>query len=1120
MKKKLGNRTWRSHVLLKTLKVMRLALFFTLVSIFQTVASTGYSQSAKITLKNEIVSLENVLNKIEDQSEYRFIYNKKQIDLDRKVKVNFEETTVEKILDELFINNGINYQLIDKQVILTENQRANSQQTLNVQGSVKDITGQPLPGVSIAIKGTTEGTVTNFDGNYSIEGVPGNAILVFSFVGMETQEVKVEGRAFINITLLENTSEINEVVVVGYGTQQKKDLTGAIASVDTEDFTPGANYDAVQLLNGTAAGVRVSQVNSAPGAGLQIQIRGAGSINSSNDALFVVDGLIGVNPSTLSTEDIESIQILKDASSAAIYGARGANGVVLISTKKGKKGKTVVTYNGYAGMQSVAKKLDVLGASDYMELVNMRLEDRGDNPLYSDQDIANAGVGTNWQDQLFRSAPIQNHQIGISGGSENSSYYIGLNYFNQKGIVEKSDNTKYNVRANLQSNPWENLKVSTSLNFTNSTLNSVLFSNAANEAAGPINSAIQYDPSLLPGLDENGEYYRNPSIALDNPNALIYGLTDLDVASTFYGTVAADYEFVKNLTATARLGAKINNSRSDNYRDKTTLNGLSSSGIASIKSEETTYWLTEYLLKYENTFNEKHKFSAMVGTTLEANIYRSVSASTAGFLSDVLGTNNLGTGDGDERDNVGSSKSKNQLHGVIGRVTYGFDNKYMLTASFRADGSSKFSDENKYAYFPSASAGWTISNEEFMANTGWVNNLKLRVGYGQIGNQGINNLETLQTLVANSGDRFVSGGEILQGVVPARLPNPALVWERTKEANLGVDFSIFEHRLSGSIDYFNRKTSDQLFFKPLPSVVGFTSVRTNIGEVVNKGVEVNLKSINIQTDNFTWRTSANLSFLKNEVTKLPDFVDEIIEGSIGTFTGSFNLTKVGLPIRTFYGYEIEGIIQKGEDLSTIAMPNVQGYGPGMPKFVNQNPEADNIIDSNDRVVLGDGFPDFSFGLDNSFAYKGFSLDVFILGVLGIETLDNNVIESLYPTNAHRNSISKYYQNRWTPENPSNSYPSGHNSSLYGGARAINSLTVTDASFARLKNVTLGYTFDSRSRYFSKLKFYLAADNLLTVSNFDGFDPDASANGAGGVIKTSYNNYPLAKTFRLGINVEF
>ncbi|MCC5931408.1 MAG: TonB-dependent receptor [Cyclobacteriaceae bacterium] len=1064
-------------------------------------------------------SLKSVFNEIEKNTEYKFVYRSVEVSKRDLITVTPGNRSVSDLLVEVGrqsglqfrqVNNNINVQPIlslgEKQEIIIE------EQTITITGRVTSSDSpEGLPGVNVVIRGTSTGTVTDINGNYSINVTGPETVLAFSSVGYLTENVTVGNRNVINLTLTLDVTALEEIVVVGYGTQRKRDLTGSVASVKPDEFSPGVNVNAVQLLNGAVAGVNVSQVSSAPGGGIKIQIRGAGSINSSNAVLFVVDGLPGVDPQALSPDDIESIEVLKDASAAAIYGTRAANGVVLITTKKGRVDKPTFTYNNYFGTQSISEQVDVLGASDYMRLVNLRTNQQ----RYSEAEINAIGEGTNWQNEIFRRAPVQNHQLSFSDGTAKGNYYVGLNYFDQDGIVNTSGYKKYNARINVQSMPSDKLTIGTSMNFTHEKFNNILFSNAANENAGPINSAIQFDPTLPTGLDNQGFYYLNPTIALDNPIALINGITNLQDRNQFYGSLTADYEILNNLKATIRLGASSNSGRTDFYRSRVTQLGRANGGIGNVSSNQFSQWLAEYLLTYNKSFGQNHNFSMLGGVTFEEFVSRGVGASSAGFLSDVTNTNLLQSGDGELRDDVSSFKNKNTLNGFLGRATYGFKDKFHATASFRVDGSSRFSKQNRYAFFPSGSVAWTISEEAFMQNISSIEYLKLRVGYGELGNQGINNFETIQTLVA--GGNAVFGGSIFQGVLPARLPNPDLRWETTKEFNVGLDFSFIKERISGSVDFFNRRTVDQLFVKPLPSVVGFTSVRTNFGEVLNRGVEIGVKTQNLVGE-VKWKTNWNFSFLKNEVTKLPDFTQQLIGGNIGTFINNYTIVQEGSPLFAFYGYEIDGIFQLGDDIASAATPPVNGYRAGMPRFVDQN--NDGVINDQDRVVIGDPFPDFSFGINNSLSYKRFTFDVFVLGVQGIETLDANVTESLYPTNFARNSISEYFLNRWTPENPTNDFPIGANNSLYGGARAINSWTVVDASFVRIRNITLGYLVPVENiKFISFLRTFISADNLLTITNFKGFDPDASATGDS-VSRVNYNSYPLARTFRAGIEVRF
>lgn len=994
-------------------------------------------------------------------------------------------------------------------------------QQFNLTGTVVDKkSNEPIIGASVLIKGTSLGTITDLEGKFTLKDVSKGNVLSVSYVGYRQQDILLNGnQKTLSIQMEEDSEILDEVVVVGYGTQKKQDITGSVVSVGEGKFTEGVNTNAFQMINGKAAGVNVSQTSSAPGASTKIQIRGAGSINSSNSALVVVDGLPGVDPSSINPNDIKSIEVLKDASAAAIYGTRAANGVVLITTKTGKKGDMTVKFGAELGFQSVAKKIDVLNGQQYMETLNaLRLESNNpEGAIYTADQIAAVGKGTNWQDEIFRtSAPVQNYQLSISGGGEKHDFYLGLSYFDQQGVVKLSNLKKYNIRANMNLTPKEFLRFKFNMNYTRSDGNST-FENmdGTNEAAGPINSALQFDPTLAPGIDpETGRYRKNSFIALDNPQALLYGISPEKQGNSVYGTFTTEIEPLKDLVATVRLGATIDTYTESSYRSRETINGLASKGEASKKSEEKTQWLAEFLLSYKKNFNDIHKITILAGTTFEQFSSQYIKGEAKGFLSDVTGSNSMHSGDNLNGDDVYSFKDRNRLNGFLGRVNYDLMNKYLLTASFRYDGTSRFSKDHKYAFFPSVAFAWRISEEPFIKKYENISDLKLRIGYGQLGNQGIDNYQTLQTLKA--GGSAVFGNSLSQGLVQARLPNPDLKWETTAESNIGIDFGFFNNRITGSLDFYIRDTKDQLFDKPLPSSIGFSNIKINAGKVRNSGIDLTLNTVNIDRKAWGWDTSLNLSFLKNEVKELPDFIPELITGSVASFISSYEITRVGDPIYSYYGYKVEGIFQKGDDIANSAQPNAN---PGELKFKNQN--TDNVINSDDRVVLGKPFPDVTFGFTNSLRYKGFTLSVFVQGVLGIQTLDANVIETLYPTNEYRNRISKYYLNRWTENNPTNKYPSGVNSSNYGGQYAINSLTVVDASFVRIKNINLSYNIPmKKNKFIQSAMVYGAVDNLYTFTNYDGFDPDASASGNNKVSKVNYNSYPLARTVRFGVNITF
>ena len=994
-------------------------------------------------------------------------------------------------------------------------------QQFKVSGSVTDHkSGEPIIGASVVIQNTSNGVITDLEGNFVLDHVSKGEILSITYVGYKSQEIVLDGaKKQFKIVLTEDNEVLDEVVVVGYGTQKKQDITGSVVSVGEGKFTEGVNTNAFQMINGKAAGVNVSQTSSAPGASTKIQIRGAGSINSSNAALVVVDGLPGVDPSSINPNDIKSIEVLKDASAAAIYGTRAANGVVLITTKSGKKGDITVNFGTEIGFQSVAKKIDMLNGREYMETLNaLRLASgNADGAIYSEEDIAAIGEGTNWQNEIFRNgAPVQTYQLAISGGSEKSDYYLGLNYFDQQGVVKNSNLKKYNVRANMNFSPKTFLRFKANLNFTRKDGNSIYENmKGINESAGPINSALQFDPTLPVGKNpETGRYYQNSYIALDNPLALLYGVSPEEHRNNAYGTFTTEIEPLTDLVATIRLGATIDSYSKQTYRGRDTMNGLATGGTAEKENGESTQWMAEFLLSYKKNFNDNHKLTVLAGTTFEQFTSEYLKGSAKGFLSDITGANDMHSGDNLNGDDIYSFRERNRLNGFLGRINYDYKNRYLLAASFRYDGTSRFSDDNKYAFFPSVALAWRISEEPFMKRFENVSDLKLRVGYGQLGNQGIKNYQTILTLIA--GGAAVFGNSLAQGVVEARLPNAGLKWETTAETNLGVDFGLFNNRITGSLDFYIRDTKDQLFDKPLPSAIGFSNVKVNAGKVRNSGIDFTLNTVNIDKKNWGWESSLNLSLLKNEVKELPNFMPELITGSIGSFVSGYEITRVGDPIYSFYGYEIEGIFQKNDDIANSAQPNAN---PGDLKFKDQN--GDNTISSDDRVILGKPFPSTTFGFTNTLRYKRVTLSVFLQGSFGISTLDANVLESLYPTNEYRNRIAKYYLNRWTEDNPSNTYPSGVNPSNYGGQYSINSLTVCDASFVRIKNIQLNYDVPiKKNKVIQALQVYGAVDNVATFTSYDGFDPDASAQGNESVSKVNYNSYPLARTMRVGVNVTF
>ncbi len=981
---------------------------------------------------------------------------------------------------------------------------------VQVNGLISDEQGQPLPGATILEKNTTNGVVTDFDGNYSIQVSDQNAILMISFVGYATQGVLVADLTDFNFSL-QPDNELDEVVITGYGSQQKRDLTGAIVQVKSEDFVKGANTNALQLLNGKASGVHISQSDSAPGGAIDIKIRGAGSINASNEVLVVIDGLPGGSLTALSPDDIESIEVLKDASASAIYGSRAANGVVLITTKKGKSGAMVISYENYFGFQSVNERVDMLNGGEYLQVLSDINVEGGGDVLSTPAEISAMGSGYDWQDIIFRSSLVQNHQVSMSGGSDVSNYYVSLNHLNNEGVIRESGEKKYNARINYGLTPNDRLNVNLNLSINRSEIDNVKMGRGTNEGVGLLAAALLFDPTIGPEVNSEGYYDVNPLVAIENPEAILQGWDQQVSSNRVYATGSVDYKIIDGLTATARFGANISDSRRDLYENDKFQVGRGLNGRSTIRNMESNYWIAEYLGEYQREWGE-HNFKFLAGITFESNTTRFHQSVASDMLSHVT-TTNLQQSGNSETLNAESGKFKNTLQSSLARLNYSFKDKYLLTASVRRDGTSKFSDKYKYATFPSASVGWKLSSEPFMENNEIFSELKLRAGYGEIGNQGIENFETIPTFEA--GSNAILGGATVSGAVPARIANQDLKWETTKETNIGIDFSLANNRFSGSIDYFDRNTFDQLFQQPVPLTTGFTYVRTNFGQVKNSGIDFSFSSRNVDKT-WTWDTDIVMSFLKNEVVELPTFAANVISGSF-SFSGNYRITQVGAPILSFYGYELDGIFQQGDDIAGSAQPNAL---PGHPIFVDQN--GDQKIDGTDRVILGDPFADFTYGITNRFGYKDFSLEIYIQGVQGIENFSNLAAESLYPINKERNHLAVHYLDRWRTSNTDAVYPSGVNYTSYSdGTNKVNTYTVQDASFMRVKNITLNYNLPlANSDFIKSGNVYLSGENLLTVApNYIGFDPDGNSDGTG-VSRADFANYPLARIIRIGCKLNF
>lgn len=990
-----------------------------------------------------------------------------------------------------------------------------------VTGRVTSDKGEPLQGVTVSIKNTKRATTTNADGTFTINADP-KEFLVVSMVGFDPAEQAIGSQTAFNLSLVPGSKSLDDVVVIGYGTVKKSDVTGSVVSIKASELTSGANVNVQQMLQGRSSGVTIMQKSGEPGSAMSVQIRGVTSITAGNDPLYVIDGMpvndgapvtgVGAffatatprNPlNSLNPSDIASIEILKDASATAIYGSRGANGVVIITTKSGTAGKLTINANSYYGIQKVAKKEKDLNPQQYRDIINAIVAEGGG--LLSDTVPSNFGTGTDWQSQLYENnAPVQSHDLSVSGGGGNTKYFISGGYYNQEGLLKNSGTERYTARINLTNTVAK--KYSVGLNLNTSYIRDKFNSTGlgTNEDGGALYSALNYDPTS-PIYNPDGTYYRSPLMNIDNPVALINGETGLAHSYRTFGTLFGEYFIIPSLSVKVRAGGDINNSRRNVWVDPITQSAKPYNGVASILNGTKSYYLGEGTVNYNETFGE-HSINAVAGVTYEHFSTNSFSGNGRGFSLPYLTYNAIGSGD-PTMNIIGSNFDENILTSFLARANYSFRDKYLLTASIRADGSARFGENNRFGYFPSAAIGWKVAQEDFMKDISFVSDLKLRASYGQTGNQAIGNYLYLSSFSASSN--VVFGNTIGTSIFPTRKSNPDLQWEVAKQLDLGVDFALFGNRLRGSVEYYVRNTSNLLVDLPLPTNTGFASQTRNIGSMRNTGWDIQLGGDVVKTQSFSWNINANLSFYKNRVKSIGPLAN-IVNGGTG-INGGLSIIAPNLPLQSYYGYEVLGVWQTGDNFSSTK----DKVKPGDVKYRDVN--GDSTLTDKDRVVLGQPFPKYTFGITNTFAYKNLNVTVFLEGNYGASLLYNSMVDAFFPVSLRRNKLADAYLNRWTTKNPTNEYPS-FVSPVAQGQRQVNSRTVMDASYLRLQSLRIGYDILSkRQSGIKSLTVFATGQNLFIVTDYKGIDPSANSTG-NAVQRVDFSSYPFTKTFTFGINM--
>jgi TonB-dependent starch-binding outer membrane protein SusC len=1008
-------------------------------------------------------------------------------------------------------------------------------QTHNVSGNVKDLMADsPLPGVTILVKGTTTGTTTDFDGNYSINVDP-NATLVFSFVGYESAEEEVNGRTEINVLLSPAIEVLSELVVIGYGTQKKKVVTGAIASVGADEIvsTPVLRID--QAMQGRTAGVQVTNLSGQPGEPPTIRVRGAGTTGNA-DPLFIVDGLAVRNIDYLNPGDIESIDVLKDGASAAIYGARAANGVILITTKSGKKGEMNVTLSSYQGIQNVARTIDMLDADQYRMIWNESRVNSGLSPRFDLGEIPK--YNTNWQDHLFqKNAPIANHELSVSGGTEKSTYSSSLSFFSQQGIIggDKSQFDRFTARINSRHQVTNWFEFGNNLAYSQINRRGIASNQSFN---GAYSSALNLDP--LTPLYEQDEAVLNDPLrpyssfpVVKSSDGLVYGISEMVEAEIvnplalleiqnarnrsdrFVGNVFGDFKIIEGLTFNTSFGLDLAYFLGDSYRPFFYLNG------AQLETEQTSVnkymgrtfnWQIENTLRYARTIGD-HNFSALVGTTASKSFYEDLT----GFNTNVPINDpvhvylNLATGDDWE---AYGGANHSSLLAVFGRITYDFKSRYSFTGIIRRDGSSKFGSNRRFGTFPSVGFSWVLSDEEFMPDLGPVDVLKLRASYGLNGNQEIGDYQFIS--VMDNSRSYIFGGGRLIGASPQYIENADIAWEESEQINFASDLGAFNNRLTATFDYYIKTTRGLLERIPIPAHVGNDPPFANVGSVQNRGVEMSVNWRNV-AGNFRYSVGVNASYNKNKMTKIGN-EEGVLGGASWAVAGMVTRTEIGLPIAYFYGFKTDGIFQSQAEVFQHIGPNGQVLQPfakpGDVRFVDVN--EDGTISPLDRTIIGNPTPDWTFGMNGSLEYKQFDFSFLLVGTYGNDVFNGSQRQDLFYTNRTTAILD-----RWTPDKPSSTTPRVAWTDVNGNYR-VSDLYIEDGSFLRVKNIQFGYTLPEsiQNRIRAKnLRFYVSAENLLTLTSYTGADPEIGAMSSFD-IGIDRGIYPQARTFRLGTTITF
>lgn len=1082
----------------KTWRIMKIYLLLFILGLTQ-VSAAVFSQTINLKLQVENVALKNVFEEIEKKTDFKFLYRSDLIDLGRPTSININGSSdIDALMTTLLEGSNVRYSLVSENLIVIAPQLKKV-----IKGKVVDFqTRESLPGVNVLIEGTTIGTVTNLDGVYSLELPEKAEALLFSYVGYETKRELISNREIIDVQLVSSSGVLNEVVVIGYGTQRKKDLTGSVSVVSTDDLGSVPVASISDALQGKAAGVQVIS-SGVPGSDATFRIRGVGTIND-NNPLLVIDGVpVSNGLNQLNMSDVESIQVLKDASATAIYGSRGANGVLIVTTKRGKSDASKLDFNYYFGLQQPSKMVEMMNASQFAAMHNEMMENAGliTNPAYADP--ASLGQGTDWLGELFSPAPMQNYSLSYSGNSEKTNFYVSGNYFKQDGIVSGTGYERISVQFNTDTKIFDGLRFGNSLTLNHDNKKSGNYNIRNTMLALPTQPIFREDgtysgPIAQPVWDGD----------ITNPIGLSKIVNNSTKGYNLLGSAFGELVLMKDLKFKSTFGLQMNfwNDRTwaPSYHWNSSVN---ENDYLSEQYNKNITWVWDNYFTYDKNFGDHH-LVAMAGTSAQENNRNYLYGSVQGFPSQLTQQMN----NGNLMPVVGGNMYSWSLLSYMGRANYSYLGKYMVTATLRRDGSSRFGEGNKWGTFPSASAAWRISEESFMKDFDFLSDMKIRAGYGITGNQEIGNYSfasALQTISYNFN------GQIVNAVVPTIMPNPNVQWEQQEQMNFGVDATFFNHKVEVAVDGYIKNTNQMLVPMNVPVSTGYSDVfvpSINAGKMENRGVEVSVRSNNL-TGDFSWTTNMTFAYNKNKVIDLNDTVP-LTSGSIG-LNYNLALIQAGYPINMFYGFVTDGIFQNQDEVDrhAVQVPGNDPFNrtsPGDIRFKDMN--NDGVIDDKDRVLLGNPNPKFIFSLGNTFAYKRFDLTIFFQGMTGNQILNANRIWAEAMSVAQNQTTLTL--DRWTGEGTSQLVPRAVFNDPNKNARPSDRF-VEDGDYLRLKNLIIGYTLPQSvlaRLNMSSLRIYVSAVNLLTWTKYTGFDPEVGTSGIDNSV------YPVTSTYSIGLNI--